>query len=77
METDIRKVGNLDVWSDDPEGWLFRIYSEHPGRQRELEGMGLAVVAIYWLRGRIVGRDYRANKTVLERLLAASPKEAV
>ena len=71
---EIEVLGNVEIWSDDPEGWQFRIYTENRERQKQLEKMNLKLVGIYWFKGKLVGKDYRANQSVVDTLRQAMKK---
>lgn len=77
MGDDVTTVGDIRFWSDDLDGWLYRIYTESTEMQSTLEGMGLNVVAIYSEKGRVFARDYRANKMIVEELVASSKDKPV
>ena len=69
MTDEIKVYGDLEIWSDDPTGWDYRVYTENPERQKELKQMGLREVAVYSYKGKVIAKDYRANTAVVSKLI--------
>lgn len=75
METDIIYKDDMEIWTDDPGMFYWRVYSRSRERWAKLRAMGLKPAAWYWAKdGKLEAADFRCNVVTVKKL-SVKPNE--